>query len=57
MIVAEGDYIRLPGSWVYIVQEITREGTVRCVSPSNLVNDPIIVSLEEANEGLLQQCM
>jgi hypothetical protein len=57
IIVAEGDYITLPGSRVYIALEITRERTVRCVSPSNPVNEPITVTLEEANKSLLRQCM
>jgi hypothetical protein len=54
--VNEGDYITLPGPKVYIVQEITREGTVRCVSPANPINEPLVITLEEANEAYQRQC-
>jgi hypothetical protein len=54
--VTEGDYITLPGPKVYVVQEINMDGTVRCVSPANPVNDPLIITIEQANEAYQLQC-
>jgi hypothetical protein len=56
IIVSKGDYLTLPGKRVYLVTDVHGNGTVRCVSPSNAVNDPIDITMEEAIEGLLRQC-
>jgi hypothetical protein len=50
MMVSEGDFLTL-NSKVYIVKELCN-GTVRCESPTNPVNEPIVISIEEANEAL-----
>lgn len=54
--VSKGDYLTLEGSRVYLVSDIGTDGTVRCVSPANAVNDPIDITMEEAIAGLLRQC-
>jgi hypothetical protein len=42
---------------MYRVTEVNdSEGTVRCVSPANPINDPIVISMEEAIEALNRQC-
>jgi hypothetical protein len=55
LMVSQGDYITLDCNKVYVVTDVNDNGTVRCVSPANPVNDPIFISLEEANEGLNRQ--
>jgi hypothetical protein len=54
--VSEGDYITLASNRVYVVSEVGEDGKVRCVSPANPVNDPIEISIEEANAALSRQC-
>jgi hypothetical protein len=49
-----GDYITVEGKKVYVISDITENGTVRCVSPTFPVNDPIEISLEQANLYLMQ---
>jgi hypothetical protein len=56
IIVSEGDYITLPGPRVYVIDYVNCNGTVRYVSPTNGVNDPIDITMEQAIEGLLLQC-
>jgi hypothetical protein len=56
MMVSEGDYITLQSERVYVVREVREDGTVRCVSPANPINEPIVLSIEEANEALSRQC-
>jgi hypothetical protein len=51
-----GDYITVEGRKVYKVSHISDNGTVRCVSPTFPVNNPIEMSLEQANYYLLQSC-
>jgi hypothetical protein len=53
IIVTKGDYLTLPGPRVYLVTDVQGNGTVRCVSPSNAVNKPINITMEEAIAGLL----
>jgi hypothetical protein len=55
IMVAEGDFITLDCDRVYKVKEVLDNGTVRCVSPANEINDPILISLEEANVALSRQ--
>jgi hypothetical protein len=47
------DFITVEGRKVYRVSEITPTGMVRCVSPTHPINDPIEITLEEANHYLL----
>jgi hypothetical protein len=54
--VSKGDYLTLEGSRVYKVDAVCGDGTVRCVSPGEPVNDPIEITREEAIAGLLRQC-
>jgi hypothetical protein len=49
-----GDYIKVAGRKVYRISDITSTGIVRCVSPTHPINDPIEITLEEANHYLLQ---
>jgi hypothetical protein len=55
IMVAEGDFITLDCDRVYKVKEVLGNGTVRCVSPANEINDSILISMEEANEALNRQ--
>jgi hypothetical protein len=48
-----GDYLHVQGKKAYVVQEICRDGTVQCVSPTFPENDPIVITMEEANQYLL----
>jgi hypothetical protein len=48
------DFITVEGRKVYRVSEITPSGIVRCVSPTHPINDPIEITIEEANHYLLQ---
>jgi hypothetical protein len=54
--VSKGNYITLDGPKVYQVLEDQDDGTVRCVSSSSPVNDPINNSMETALDGLKRQC-
>jgi hypothetical protein len=56
VVISSGDYITLEGPRVYLVQEVTEEGIVCCVSPANAVNEPITISMDEAMVGWLRQC-
>jgi hypothetical protein len=59
LVLCQGDYIKLEGpTRVYVVREVSAaEGTVRCVSPShNPVNEPIVLTMEEAKEGYRRAC-
>jgi hypothetical protein len=56
LVVSEGDYITLEGPKVYVISEVAADGTVRCVSPSFPVNEPIVLTMEEATEALLRAC-
>jgi hypothetical protein len=47
-----GDYITLEGRKVYVVESLLPDGTVRCVSPSYPVNEPLVLTMEEATEAL-----
>jgi hypothetical protein len=49
-----GDFITVQGRKVYIVSEISSTGVVRCVSPTHPVNEPIELSIAQANHYLLQ---
>ena len=49
-----GDYLTVEGKKPYVVSEICIAGTVRCVSPTFPENDPIVLTMEEANQFLLQ---
>jgi hypothetical protein len=55
MMVSEGDFLTLDSNKVYIVTEVVGNGTVRCVSPTNPVNDPIVISVEEATQAFNRQ--
>jgi hypothetical protein len=55
IMVAKGDFITLKNETVYIVTDVGDNGTVRCVSPAIAINDPILISIEEANEALSRQ--
>lgn len=48
-----GDYLNVDGKKAYVVQEICTDGTVRCVSPSFPENDPIVLTVAEANQYLM----
>jgi hypothetical protein len=48
------NFITVDGRKVYRVFEITPTGMVRCVSPTHPINDPIEITLEQANHYLLQ---
>lgn len=56
VIVSKGDYLTLDGPRVYVVTDVHGDGTVRCVSPFNAINDPIDITMEEAIAGVLRQC-
>jgi hypothetical protein len=45
--------LTLEGSRVYLVSAIRGDGTVRCVSPVEAVNDPIEITMKEAIAGLI----
>jgi hypothetical protein len=49
-----GDYLTVEGKKPYVVSEICNDGTVRCVSPTFPENDPIVLTIEEANRFLLE---
>jgi hypothetical protein len=49
-----GDFITVQGRKVYVVSDITDTGIVRCVSPTHPVNEPIEITMEQANHYLLQ---
>jgi hypothetical protein len=44
-----GDYIAVDGKKVYVVSAIDANGTVRCVSPTCPVNEPVVMTLQQAN--------
>jgi hypothetical protein len=48
-----GDYLNVEGKKAYVLQEICKDGTVRCVSPTFPENEPIVLTVEKANEYLL----
>lgn len=48
-----GDYLHVQGKKAYVVQEICNDGTVRCVSPTFPTNEPLVLTIEEANQYLL----
>jgi hypothetical protein len=48
-----GNYLHVQGKKAYVVQEICNNGTVRCVSPTFPENEPIVLTMEEANHYLL----
>jgi hypothetical protein len=52
LMVSEGDFLTLDNDKVYVVRDVLGDGTVRCESPSHPINDPIVISVEEANEAL-----
>jgi hypothetical protein len=54
--VSKGDYLTLEDSRVYLVDFVRGDGTVRCVSPVNAVNNPIDIPMNEVVAGLLRQC-
>jgi hypothetical protein len=56
IMVSEGDFITLKSNRVYHVSAIGEDGMVRCVSPANPINEPIVISIDEANEALSRQC-
>jgi hypothetical protein len=56
LMVLKGQYLTLDSDKVYIVTEVNCNGTVRCVSPSNPINEPIEITIEEANDALNRQC-
>jgi hypothetical protein len=56
IMVAEGDFITLESNRVYLVSEVGHDGTVRCVSPANQTNEPIVISIEEANQAFSRMC-
>jgi hypothetical protein len=56
IMVSEGDYITLESNRVYLVREVGADGMVRCVSPANPIHEPKVISIDEANEGLIRQC-
>lgn len=56
IMVSEGDFITLESNRVYRVSAIGEDGMVRCVSPANPINEPIVISIDEANEALSRQC-
>jgi hypothetical protein len=45
--------LNVDGKKAYRVDEICDDGTVRCVSPSFPENDPIVLTVEEANHYFL----
>jgi uncharacterized protein (DUF111 family) len=55
IMVAKDDFITLNTDKVYRVEEVVGNGTVRCASPANPVNDPIVITLELANKALSRQ--
>lgn len=52
LMVSEGDFITLDNDKVYVVKELVGNGTVRCESPSHPINEPIVITVAEANEAL-----
>jgi hypothetical protein len=48
-----GDYLHVQGKKAYVVQEICNNGTARCASPTFPKNEPIVLTIEEANQSML----
>jgi hypothetical protein len=48
-----GDYIKLDGKKVCVVDSISENGTVRCVSPTYPANEPIELTIEQVNQFVL----
>jgi hypothetical protein len=56
IMVSTRDFITLDSDKVYRVKEVLANGIVRCVSPANEINDPIVISsLAETNDELSRQ--
>jgi hypothetical protein len=56
IMVSKGGFITLESNRVYRVTEVCHDGTVRCVSPANQINEAIVISIKEANEAFTRMC-